>query len=162
MESVMENLLNEYQKPIDKYSKAILLSNLELLLTYADRFYGRQFITRNEVDSIFLDKFNKELRRYFNEENLLEKRLPTVGYLAQHMNVSSNYLSDLLRELTGKTTLEHIHFFLIDKAKSYLVSTEWSIAEVAYELGFEYPSYFTRLFKDKTRNTPKQYRTINS
>ena len=106
-----------------------------------------------------LDRFDTEMRRYFGHESLIDKSIPTVGYFADRLNVSPNYLSDLLRKLTGKSTIEHIHFHVVEKAKDLLVSSDKTVAEIAYELGFEYPPYFTRFFKKKTQTTPLQFRT---
>jgi len=161
MDQIAQNIEDEYHKPIDKHSQTVILSNLELLLTYADRYYSRQFITRNEVDSSFLSKFNKEIRRFFREEDFGYTGIPTVKYFASFMNVSQNYLSDVLRELTGKSTREHIHFHLIEKAKLLLLSSDQSISSIAFDLGFESPPYFTRFFKKNTGSTPKGYRSSN-
>lgn len=158
IESIFENIHLEYHQPIDKYSKPVVLSNLELLLTYCDRFYGRQFITRNEADSDLLNRFEKEIRYRFSEGSCTDSKIPSVTDLAGQLNVSPNYLGDSLKMLTGKSTQEHIHFHLIEKAKQKLIATDKSIAEIAYELGFEYPQYFSRLFKEKTGFTPKEFR----
>ena len=136
----------------------MLLSNLELLLTYSNRFYTRQFRIRNEVDSSFLVKFERVLASYFEENTQLEKGLPSVQYLAEKLHVSPNYLSDTLKVLSGKSTQEHIHLYLMEKAKGILLGTDLSISEVAFKLGFEYPQYFSRLFKDKVGVSPNKYR----
>ncbi len=158
IDGILENISKEYSEPIDKHSKSVVLSNIDLLLTYSNRYYNRQFITRHEVDSSSLNRFEKELKTYFNKGWLLEKGIPSVEYFAEKLNFSANYLSDMLKSITGKTTKEHIHYHLIERAKNKLVSTNLSIAEIAYDLGFEYPQYFNRLFKDKTGMTPKEYR----
>ncbi|MEM9981009.1 MAG: helix-turn-helix domain-containing protein [Bacteroidota bacterium] len=158
IDSIFENIYAEYHQPIDHYSKSVVLSNFELLLTYANRFYGRQFITRNDVNTSLLQRFDKEIRHWFKEESLIDTGIPAVTDLARALNVSANYLSDALKTLTGKSTKEHIHFHVIEKAKQKLLATNKSIAEVAYELGFEYPQYFSRLFKEKTGLTPKEFR----
>lgn len=151
---IFENIEKEYLLPIDKYSKKVVLSNLELLLTYAHRYYSRQFIIRNEVDTAILTNFKKELKLLFIENT----KLPTVELLADKLHLSANYLSDFLKSTTGKSALEHIHNYIINQAKKDLISTEKSISEIAFELGFEYPHYFSRLFKKKTGLTPSEYR----
>lgn len=158
IEGVFENISNEYYQSIDKHSHSVILSNLELLLTYAQRFYSRQFITRHEVDSSLLNRFEKELSSYFNSEEQSQLGLPRVGYFADKLHVSANYLSDSLKLLTGKSPQEHIHFHLLEKAKHILLGTDLSISEIAYQLGFEYPQYFSRLFKDKVGLSPTEFR----
>ncbi len=161
LESIFENIHTEYHRAIDEHSKQVVLANLELLLTYSERFYSRQFVTRVETDHSFLQKFDSEIRDYFGNDQLAENGIPSVGYFAEKMNVSPNYLSDLLRKLTGKSTLDHIHFHVLEKAKSQLLSTNRSIAEISFDLGFEYPAYFSRFFKQRTSHTPKEFRSLN-
>jgi len=156
---IFENIFNEYILPVDQFSKEVILSNIELLLTYSKRFYKRQFITRNEVDSSVVSNFEKELNTYFTTDNLSEKGLPDVSYFAEKVHLSPNYLNDMLKNLTGKTTTEHIQFHLLKKAKHLILGSKKSIAEIAYELGFEYPQYFSRLFKKKTGLTPSEFRS---
>ncbi|MEM8967508.1 MAG: helix-turn-helix transcriptional regulator [Bacteroidota bacterium] len=156
IEIIFENIEKEYNNPIDTYSKQVALSNLELLFTYSHRYYRRQFVIRNEVDSSVLTNFNKELQLIFEKKS--DPGLPTVEYLAERLNLSANYLSDLLKSTTGKSAIEHIHGYLIELAKQQLLTTNYSIAEIAFELGFEYPQYFSRLFKKKTGITPTQFR----
>lgn len=158
LDLIFQNIEREYHQPIDRYSQAVFLSNLELLLTYAQRYYNRQFITREQMGSDTLQRFDQELHRYFAQESLTHKGIPTVAYFAEHLHLSPNYLSDLLRSLTGKSTQEHIQFQVIRKAKEYLLGSDWTVAQVAYELGFEYPSYFSKLFKSKTGCSPRQFR----
>lgn len=158
IENIFENIHTEYHQNIDKYSKSVVLSNLELLLTYANRFYGRQFITRNDANSGLLERFEKEMKHWFEIESLVDTGVPTVSMIADALNVSPNYLSDALKTLSGKSTKEHIQFHLIEKAKQKLLATDKSVSEIAYELGFEYPQYFSRLFKEKTGLTPKEFR----
>lgn len=161
IEGTFRNMYDEYTQPIDRFSKNVLISNLELLLTYSERFYSRQFITRNEVDSSFHDRFQKELKAYFKTESLAQHGLPSASYFADRLHITTNYLSDLLRAITGKTTSEHIHFKVIELAKEKLLGTDLSISQIAYSLGFEYPQYFNRLFKEKTGQTPKEYRVAD-
>ena len=158
MENLFENMYTEYTQRIDKFSKDVIISNLELLFTYSQRFYSRQFLTRNEVDSSFLDKFQQELKMYFSSEQLINKGIPSASYFADRLHISTNYLSDLLKAITGKTTKDHIHFRIVEMAKEKLLATDMSVSQIAYSLGFEYPQYFNRLFKEKTGLTPKEFR----
>jgi len=151
----------EYSQNIDKHSQGLIVSNIELLLNYCNRFYDRQFYTRAKVNSDVVQQFEKLLKDYFSQETLIEAGLPNVKYFASRLNLSPNYLSDLLNKFTGKTTLEHIHLELIDKAKSLLWGTNNSISEIAYGLGFEHPSHFTKIFKSKTGKSPSEYRYLN-
>lgn len=155
------NIENELRHAMDKHSKDLIVSNLELFLSYCRRFYERQFITRSHVNSDILTRFERVLDEYFHSE--LPKRLgiPSAKYCADKMNFSVNYLSDLLRKDTGKSTLEHIQLRLVEAAKEKLFDTNKSISEIAYELGFEYPQYFSRLFKKRVGMTPNEYRTAN-
>ncbi len=159
LEVIFVNIEKEYKRAIDTFSKQVVLSNLELLLTYAHRYYARQFVVRNEVDATISSNFKKELRSLFRKGNITN--LPTVESLASRLNLSANYLSDSLKATTGKSALEHIHSCLIDKAKNDLLVTDKTISEIAFELGFEYPHYFSRLFKKKTGVTPSEFRTIS-
>ncbi|MGN8071114.1 AraC family transcriptional regulator [Mucilaginibacter sp. SG564] len=151
----------EYAQNIDKHSQGLIVSNIELLLNYCNRFYDRQFYTRAKVNSDVVQQFEKLLKDYFAQSTLIETGLPNVGYFASRLNLSPNYLSDLLGKFTGKTTQEHIHLELIDKAKTMLWGTNQSISEIAYGLGFEHPSHFTKIFKTKTGKSPSEYRLMN-
>jgi AraC-like DNA-binding protein len=151
----------EYSQNIDKHSQGLIVSNIELLLNYCNRFYDRQFYTRAKVNSDVVQQFEKLLKDYFSQSTLIETGLPNVKYFASRLNLSPNYLSDLLNKFTGKTTQEHIHLELIDKAKSLLWGTNDSISEIAYGLGFEHPSHFTKIFKSKTGKSPSEYRHLN-
>jgi AraC-like DNA-binding protein len=148
----------EYSQNIDKHSLGLISGNIELLLNYCERFYGRQFFTRAKVNSDVVQQFERLLSDYFAKDTLIDTGLPNVKYFASELNLSPNYLSDLLNRFTGKTTQEHIHLRLIDKAKSLLWGTEHSISEIAYELGFEHPSHFTKIFKTKTGKSPSAFR----
>jgi len=136
-------------------------SNIELLLNYCNRFYDRQFYTRAKVNSDVVQQFEKMLKDHFSQNTLIDTGLPNVKYFASRLNLSPNYLSDLLNKFTGKTTQEHIHLELIDKAKTLLWGTNDSISEIAYGLGFEHPSHFTKIFKSKTGKSPSEYRHLN-
>lgn len=156
--SILKNIEKEYQSNIDKFSQKIIVSQLELLLNYAERFYERQFITRNKSNHHILDKLEKLLFNYFNQNNLVEQRLPTVEKISGELNLSSTYLSSVLKSLTGMSTQQHIHNALIEKAKEQLSTTSLSINEIAYNLGFEYPTSFNKLFKNKTEMSPLEFR----
>jgi len=132
-----------------------------MVLNYATRFYQRQFYTRAKVSNDIVQNFERLLISYFTEDRSTENGLPNVSYFASRLNLSSNYLSDLLQRFTGKTTQEQIHLALIEQAKNYLLASNKSISEVAYHLGFEHPSHFTRLFKLKTGYSPSEYRSLN-
>ncbi|MBT1686836.1 helix-turn-helix domain-containing protein [Dawidia soli] len=152
---------NELQENIDTHSQNIIVSNIELLLNYCTRFYGRQFITRKSSHNSIVAQVEKFLRAYFKRDDIRELGLPTVKYLAEQVHLSPGYLSDLLKKETGKNTQDHIHFYLIEEAKSILLSTDKSVGEIAYLLGFEYPQYFNKLFKQKTGKTPMEFRSMN-
>ena len=158
IESIVENIESEYQNNQDAFSKDIIISQLDTLLKYANRFYERQFLNRKELSHSLLERFNQELDRYFESGQLQEKGIPSIEQLAEKMSVSQRYLSDTLKKETGKTTTEHLQLRLIDEAKNVLLQPNKSIAEVAYELGFEYPPYFSRLFKKKAGISPTEYR----
>lgn len=157
----VNNIENEYNQYIDNYSQTLLISNLELLLNYCMRFFGRQFNTRTNHHQDIVTVFESYLYDYFNGNDLSEKGLPTVQDCAEKVNLSPNYLSDLLKKETGKTAQEHIHLMMLDKAKSLLMNSNRSVKEIAYDLGFEYPHYFSRIFKSKTGQTPVAYRNLN-
>jgi len=152
---------SELQENIDVHSQAIIVSTLEVLLNYCSRFYGRQFITRKSSNNAIVVQIEKILLEYISKNSISEKGLPTVKYLADQVNLSPGYLSDLLKKETGKNTQDHIHFYLIEEAKSILLNTNRSVGEIAYSLGFEYPQYFNKLFKKKTGKTPIQFRNMN-
>lgn len=144
---------------IDQHTQEIILSQIDLLLNYSNRFYERQFITRKNGNQQLLARFEKFLNDYFDKEKPAEKGLLTVHLAADAMNLSPNYLSDLLRIQTGKNTQQHIHEKLISKAKEKLSATELSVSEIAYSLGFEHAQSFSTLFKKKTRMAPLEFRT---
>jgi len=148
----------ELETAIDLFSQEVVVSQLELLLTYSKRFYNRQFITRKAASNDLLSRAEEILDNYFQEDMALLKGLPSVQQIADVLNVSPHYLSDMFRSLTGQNTQQYIHDRLIDKAKELLSSTNLSVAEVAYRLGFEHPQSFNKLFKSKTNQTPVQYK----
>jgi AraC family transcriptional activator of pobA len=155
---LMQNVEQEYHSNIDKFSQPVIIAQLELLFTYAERYYQRQFITRKITNHKILERLEDILTEYFNSDSLLEKGLPTVQYIADTLNISPNYLSDLLKVLTGQSTQQHIHDKLIEKAKEKLSTTDLSVSEIAYELGFEHPQSFSKLFKTKTSLSPLGFR----
>lgn len=158
IESIVENIEIEYQNNQDEFSKEIIISQLSTLFKYANRFYERQFLNRKELSNNLLERFNLQLSEYFELGLLQEKGIPSIEQIANKMSVSQRYLSDTLKKETGKTTTEHLHLRLIDEAKNILLKPNKSISEVAYELGFEYPQYFSRLFKKKEGISPTEYR----
>jgi AraC-like DNA-binding protein len=161
IKDIVSKIEREYAQNIDKHTQGLIVSNIELLLNYCDRFYDRQFYTRAKVNSDVVQQFEILLKDYFSQSTLIETGLPGVKYFASRLNLSPNYLSDLLNKFTGKTTQEHIHLELIDKAKSLLWGTNNSISQIAYGLGFEHPSHFTKIFKTKTGRSPSEYRNLN-
>lgn len=155
---LVKNIKAEYDGNIDKFSQDIIVSHLETLLNYAERFYQRQFITRKITNHQVLDQVEALLTTYFKNEALLAKGLPTVQYFAGALNISAKYLSSLLKQLTGQTMQQLIHEKLIEKAKEKLATTRMSVSEIAYQLGFEHPQSFNKLFKSKTQQSPLDFR----
>lgn len=155
---ILQNIKNEYQANLDQFSQQIIISQLELLLNYAERFYQRQFLTRKISNHQILDKLEELLEDYFNHE-VTSNGLPSVQDIAQRLNLTPDYLSSMLKSLTGQTTQQHIHNKLIEKAKVKLSTTKLSVSEIAYELGFEHSQSFSKLFKSKTKQTPIEFRT---
>jgi AraC family transcriptional activator of pobA len=156
IDRIMEDIRNEYQQSIDAFSQDVIVSHIEVLLNYCNRFYNRQFITRRNAEQEPLVKFEELIKQIFKQDQI--RHLPTVNEIAEQLNVSAHYLSDMLRSLTGMSAQQHIHNELIEKAKEILLTTNLSINETAYNLGFEYPQYFNRLFKSKTGLTPAAFR----
>ncbi|UMQ42569.1 helix-turn-helix transcriptional regulator [Chryseobacterium sp. Y16C] len=155
---ILDNINEELNTAIDEISQDVIISYLEVLLNYSNRFYKRQFITRKVVNHDLLSKMEDVLESYFNKQETLTKGLPTVEFLASELNLSTHYLSDMLRNLTGQNTQQHIHEKLIEKAKEYLTTTNFSVSEVAYQLGFEHSQSFNKLFKKKMNVTPLSYK----
>lgn len=155
---IMQSIQQEYHSNIDKFSQDIIIAQLELLLNYADRFYHRQFITRKITNHNILNRLEDIITEYFSSDLLAKRGLPTVQYVARALNVSPNYLSGMLRVLTGQSTQQHIHNKLIEKAKEILSTTVLSVSEIAYTLGFEHPQSFSKLFKIKTNLSPLAFR----
>ncbi len=151
----------ELQENIDVYSQYIIVSTIELLLNYCSRFYGRQMITRSQTNKTIIAQIEIILAAYFSNTKIKDIGLPSVKFLADSVHLTPSYLSDLLRKETGKNAQEHIHSYLIDEAKNLLLNSEKNVSEIAYDLGFEYPQYFNKLFKKKTGKTPLEYRNLN-
>lgn len=151
---------SEIKENIDDYSQMIIVSTIELLLNYCNRFYGRQFITRKATNRDVLEKVETLLRQHFAAKTP-QKGLPTVKYLADAVHLSPGYLGDLLKKETGMNAQEHIHHVVIEHAKNTLFNSDQSVSEIAFDLGFEYPQYFSRLFKQKTGTTPLKFRNSN-
>jgi AraC family transcriptional activator of pobA len=155
---IMQSIQQEYHANTDKFSQDLIIAQLEVLLKYSERFYQRQFITRKISNHKILDRLERVINDYFNSDDLVQKGLPTVHYIAETLNISPNYLSNMLKLLTGQTTQQHIHDKLIEKAKEKLSITNLSVSEIAYELGFEHPQSFSKLFKTKTNFSPMEFR----
>ncbi len=155
---IIQNISQEYHTNIDNFSQDVIIAQIELLLTYSERFYQRQFITRKIANHRILNQLEVLLTEYFNSDNLANKGIPTVQFIAEHLHVSANYLSRLLQILTGQSTKRFIHDKLIDLAKEKLSTTDLSVNEIAYNLGFEHPQSFSKLFKSKTNFSPLEFR----
>lgn len=156
--SIFRIMEEELESRIDDFSQAVVIAQIELLLTYAERFYKRQFITRKAVNSELLTRLEEMMEEYFNSGEGAEKGIPGVQYFADQLNLSASYLSDMLRSLTGQNAQQLIHHKIIEKAKEILSTTELSVAEIAFQLGFDYPQSFSRLFKAKTNISPVAFR----
>ena len=153
---IMQNIDQECSSNVDKFVQDIIIAQIELLLTYTERAYHRQFITRKINNHQVLDRLEQVLSDYFNNDEV--QGLPTVAYIAEKLNITPNYLSSLLKVLTGQSTQQHIHEKLIEKAKEKLSTTTLSVSEIAYQLGFEHPQSFSKLFKTKTNQSPLEFR----
>lgn len=161
LNQIVELIQIEIFERIDNHSQQVLVSNIELLLNYSSRFYERQFNTRSASHIDVVAKVETLLKKYYQENQLIEKGQPSIQYLAEHCHLSASYLSDLLTKETGRSAKDHINDFLVDKAKYLLLSSTDSISGIAYTLGFNYPHYFGRLFKQKTGKTPQEYRLLS-
>lgn len=156
--NMMRNIQTEYFANTDQFSQAIIISMLEVLLNYADRFYHRQFLTRKIENHQLLDQLDELLINYFNDTDLVTRGLPSVQLIAEELAISPNYLSSLLKVLTGRNTQQHVQDRMIEKAKERIAATHLSVSEIAYALGFEHPQSFSRLFKAKTGLSPLAFR----
>ncbi|MCT4614933.1 MAG: AraC family transcriptional regulator [Marinifilaceae bacterium] len=157
IKNIFYSIENEYSNNQDEFSKELIVSHLETLLKYADRFYKRQFLNREAINKALFTRFKEILDHYF-ENNLLEEHgIPSVSWLAKQLDLSQRYMSDTIKAETGKTAVDQINLYLIEEAKNLLLAPNTSISATAYKLGFEYPQYFSRLFKKKVGMSPKQY-----
>lgn len=155
---IVEKIEKEFSNNMDAHSQTLIISNLELLLNYCVRFYDRQFYTRTNLNQDVTSEFEQLIQKYYKTEKHLSLGIPTVQYCGKAMNMSPKYLSDLLRKETGRGTQDHIHHYIIEKAKNKLLNSNDSATEIAYTLGFEYPQYFSKIFKKKTKMTPNEFR----
>jgi AraC-like DNA-binding protein len=158
IDGLLANIEAEYHANMDRHSQDIIITQLDLLLHYANRFYSRQFLSRKPANTDLLTRLETVLSAYFNDEQGLANGLPTVEYVAGQLNVSAHYLSDMLRSLTGQSAQQHIQQRLIEQAKTMLSTTTLSVGDIAYQLGFTYPQSFNKLFKSKTSLSPIQFR----
>jgi YesN/AraC family two-component response regulator len=161
IKDVIAKIKEEYNERIDNHSQRVIVSSLELLFNYCSRFYERQFNTRTVQNKNIVTKVENILKDYYKSGQLTDYGPPSLHFLAEKVNLSHNYLSDLLKKETGRSAKDHINNFLVEKAKNLLLSTESSVSEIAYDLGFNYPHYFSRLFKNKTGLAPQKYRELN-
>lgn len=161
MNQIIQLIQDEIKERIDNHSQQVLVSNIELLLNYSKRFYERQFNTRSASNSDVVSRVEMLLKNYYVQNQIIEKGQPTIQYLAEHCHLSASYLSDLLAKETGRSAKDHINDFLINKAQDLLLGSTYSVSEIAYTLGFNYPHYFGRLFKQKIGKTPQEYRQLN-
>ena len=161
LSELIEKIESEYAHIIDRHSQKLIISNIELLLDYCTRYYDRQFYTRTNLNQDVLSKFEDLLKQYFRNDDQMKFGVPTVKYCGKALNMSSKYLSGLLKKETGKNAKAHIDDFLINKAKNWLLYSTDSVSEIAYDLGFEYSQHFSKMFKAKTGMSPSQYRSLN-
>jgi len=157
---ILLKIENEYQSNIDKFSQELIISQIELLLIYSERFYERQFLTRKKSNYRLLEQFEELLITYFEDDKLSRNGIPTVTEIAEKMNISPNYLGSLLRIHTQQSTQQHIQNKIIEKAKEKLSTTNLSVSEISYELGFEHPQSFSKLFKNKSGMSPIEFRAF--
>ncbi len=161
LNDLVHRIAIELQQNIDKHSQDLIIANLESILKYCHRYYDRQFYTRTNLNKDLVDRFESFIELYFSSDELKNNGLPTVGQCGTALNMSGSYLSDLLKLETGRSAKDHIHGFIIDKAKTLLLNSNSTIGEVAYDLGFKYAQHFSKLFKSKTGISPSSYRNLN-
>ncbi|MEM1321109.1 MAG: helix-turn-helix transcriptional regulator [Bacteroidota bacterium] len=161
IEELLDKIIKEYSQNLDKHSQHLINLNIELVLDYCLRFYDRQFYTRTNLNLDAVSKFERLLKSYYEKSQIQDIVLPTVNYCANALHLSNSYLSDLLKKETGKTAQEHIHLFVIERAKVSLLNSRDSISQIGYSLGFKYPQHFSNLFKSKTGMSPVEYRSLN-
>ena len=156
-----DKIVQEYSQNIDKQSQKLIVTSIELLLDYCTRYYNRQFYTRENLNKDIVTRFEELLRNFYNTDKAIEQGMPTVKYCGEELYMSPNYLSDLLKKETGRNAQDHIHFFVIERAKTQLLNSDESISQIAYGLGFKYPQNFSKLFKKKTGISPTEFRSSN-
>jgi len=161
IEELLNKIVQEYSQTLDRHSQHLIVSNIELFLDYCLRFYDRQFFSRTNLNNDVISKFERFLIYYYESGQVDQTGIPSVEYSAKQLSLSPSYLSDLLKKETGKTALEHIHFFLIERAKNSLLNSTDTVSGIAYELGFDFPQRFSNLFKSKTGMSPTEYRNLN-
>ncbi len=159
--SLRDNIVKEYSQNIDRQSQKLIVTSIELFLDYCTRYYTRQFFTRENLNKDIVARFESLLKTYYNSNKQLEKGMPSVRYCGEALNMSPNYFSDLLKKETGRNAQDHIHYFIIEKAKTQLLNSGESVGSIAYDLGFEYPQNFSKLFKNKTGKSPTEFRSLN-
>ena len=158
---LVQKVEKEYNQNIDKHSQELIIANIEMLLKYSKRYYDRQFYTRTNLNKDLISKFEKVMTKYYQSDSPTKHGVLTVRYCADTLNMSSNYLGDLIKNETGRSAKDHIHDYIIEKAKTIIVGSNDTITEIAYDLGFEYPQSFNKLFKAKTGMSPTEYRNLN-
>lgn len=156
-----EKIRQELEYPVDKHSKRLISRNIELLLDYCLRFYERQFITRSDANNDILAQFERRLDEYFEKNRQQEEGIPSVKYFADMACLSANYFGDYIKKTTGRTAQDYIHSKLIEQAKERILSSKRSVSQIAYDLGFQYPQHFSRMFKKSVGMTPNEYRSLN-
>ncbi|OEK00370.1 hypothetical protein BFP97_02060 [Roseivirga sp. 4D4] len=161
LNTLVDTIEEEINQNMDRHSQQLIIQNLETILKYSSRYYDRQFYTRTNANKDLISKFDHFLKSYFNSEELVQQGPPTIEQCGEALNMSGPYLSDLLRLETGRSAKDHIHSYLIDRAKTKLLNSGESVSEVAFQLGFEYPQNFSKLFKSKTGMSPSEYRNLN-
>lgn len=161
LEALLDKIVSEYSQNLDRHSLHLINSTIEMLLDYCLRYYDRQFFTRTDLNKDVISKFERTLKAYYQTSKEHDLGVPTLPYCANELNLSPTYLSDLLKKETGKSAQEHIHLFIIDKAKTRLLNTGHTVSEIAYGLGFDYPQHFSTLFKSKTGISPSEFRNVN-
>jgi len=161
LRQIIEKIKAEYSQNIDRHSQELIVSNIKLLLDYCTRYYDRQFYTRTNLNKDIASDFEQVLLEYYASNKQDALGLPTVAYCGKVMNISPYYLSDLLKKETGRSASDHIHFFVLERAKNSLLASKQSVSEIAYDLGFAYPQHFSKLFKTKTGMSPKEYRKLS-
>ena len=155
---LVHKIKKEYEQFIDRHSQELIIASIELILKYCQRYYDRQFYTRTNLNKDYIIRVEQFLKNYFASDSLQTHGIPTVTQIGKALNMSGHYLSDLLKAETGKSAKEHIHLYLVEKAKAILLQSRGSVSEIAYELGFDYPQHFSKLFKAKTGLTPSEFR----